>query len=66
VTSAFLDRSEFQRLIPVIVETLQTSFPAFQGLYLFGSSVSGQNNAEIEHRLGDIQTFSSIILTLDH
>ncbi len=44
--SALLNDDEFQRLLLVIRETIQARFPVLQGLYLFGSVGSGQDNAE--------------------
>jgi len=46
MTSAFLNNTELQPLIPVIVGMIQARFPNLQGLYLFGSVALGQDNTE--------------------
>lgn len=44
--STFADSNAFEQLVPKIVEAIQARFQGLEGLYLFGSVSSGQDNTE--------------------
>jgi len=46
MTSKFSDSNAFEQLVPKIVEAIQARFSDLEGLYLFGSVGSGQDNAK--------------------